>query len=187
MFTLKDIADKLNLLFYIGDKNKLKELMFFNKDEFHNFEGNKLGKPQFLKQVQSLYSDICINKLREDYFINRILIRANYNMVRDYHKRTYLYPNLEFKYEKSCEPKMKEYSTRFEMFDNIVLPIDSSFWNIYLPPNHFEDSSFVRLSDKNTTAIPGNLPNIKNRFIIDRHAIFFNKEPFNVKEQISRQ
>lgn len=178
-FTIKDIANELNLQFYTGNNYQLKELMFFNDNEFYNFAGNRKGIPQFLKKAQSLYPDICANKLHNDYCINRRLVMASYYMIRDYHRQTRLYPNMEFKYEESLVPETQEYSRQFEILNGVVLPISSPFWNLYLPPNYVEDSCFVRISDKDTTSIPEHLPAINNRFIANRHVLFFDKYPFN--------
>ena len=181
MFTLKNIADKLELSFYIGDNEYLKNLMFINEEEIYGFRGCRKSIPQFLKRVKDLYPEVNDEKLSEDYLINIRLIRSNYNIVRDYHKASHLYPNLEFRYEESNELKMKEYSRKFRLLEGLVLPINDLFWNTYLPPNHFEDNCTIYLTDKEITSIPNNLPYVDHRFTADRHNLFFNKQPFCVK------
>lgn len=181
MFTLKDIADKLNLIFHIGDNEVLKNMLFINNNELYGFRGKRKGTPQFLKRVQDLYSEVDDERLSEDYLINTRIIRSNYNMVRDYHKASHLYPNLKFRYEESNEPKMKDYSRKFGLLDGLVLPINDLFWNTYLPPNYFGDNCNIYITDKEVTSIPDNLPYIDNRFTVDRHNLFFDKEPFCAK------
>lgn len=182
-YTLRDIADKLNLRFHIGNNIQMMNLLFLNDTEMYAFAGNRKGVPQFLKRVKELYLNVDIDNLSEDYSINTKLIWANYYMVRDYHRKTRLYPNFEFRYEKSNEPKMMEYSEKFKILDGFVLPINDTFWNTYLPPNHFGDNCTVCITDKEVTSIPDNLPKVHKRFIVNRHELFFDKSPFNIKEQ----
>lgn len=186
MFTIKNIADKLNLIFHIGDDVYLKNLMFINDIEIYGFRGNRKGVPQFLKRVQDLYPGVDVERLSEDYSINIKLIRANYNIVKCYHTIRHLYPNIEFIYEQSNDPKIEEYSKKFKLLEGIVLPIDDLFWNTYLPPNHSEDNCNIQITDKEVTFIPDNLPPVSNRFIADRHSLFFDKEPFNKKIYIEK-
>lgn len=182
-FTYSDIANKLNLKFYMGDNNFLVSLMLNKDGSFMNFAGRKKGEKQFYLLVKDIYPSVDFDKLKEDFFINIKLITANYNIVRDYNQKSSLYPNFEFRYEKSDEPEYKKYSETFNKLDNLVLPINDSFWNTYLPPNHFGDNCTVRVTDKDITSIPDNLPRIDNRFIVNRHELFFDIAPFiNTKE-----
>lgn len=185
-YTLKDIAEKLDLIFHIGDNTQIKNMLFQDENELYAFSGNRKGIPQFFKCVKELYPHVDRDKLSEDYSINAKLIWTNYYFVRDYHKRTKLYPNLKFRYEESDEPKMKKCSRLFRILDNLILPIDSLFWNTYLPPNHFSDNCSVWHTDEDVTTIPDDLPYVDKRFIVDRHNIFFDKYPFNIKDQVSK-
>lgn len=84
-------------------------------------------------------------------------------------------------FESTNEEEAVEISKTFKVLDKLVLPINDPFWDMYLPPNYLGDNCQVKVSDKEVTTIPPNLPLVDRRFQINRHETFYSKELFNRK------
>lgn len=67
----------------------------------------------------------------------------------------HLYPNLEYIRSKAAQP-----STDHLELVGTILPVDDPFWNTYYPPSRWNCQCSVRQTDKGTTDIPDDLPEV---------------------------
>jgi hypothetical protein len=128
-------------------------------------------KKGLLMQVREIMPDVDEDDLKLFYFYYRGLLFKLYRFFRSYKndKRAQkLYPNYEFKYEKSYDVNDRPIGVEFEILNNVVLPIDDPFWRIYYPPNFLNDNSTVRNTDKDVRDFERNMaPVVSQEFQID--------------------
>lgn len=159
--------------FATSDQEMLKNLIY-NAGVFASFKNHAIAKDL----VKLLKDDD--GKLRSFYDFQKIArpLLNNYNihwLQAEYNAATanarsaakwskaletkHLYPNIEYLPSRSAHPR----DEHRELW-GIIRPINDPFWDIHLPPSGWGCKCSYRVTDKNITPIPENLPTIPPEF-----------------------
>lgn len=178
--TLKNIVEKLDLKFCIGDNYLLKKAMLKDDNEFLRF----IGKEQFDEKVKAIYNEIDIFDLALDFQWNCRIANSVFRFCKEY-KRIGNKTLVRFKYDDGIN-EGKYIGHEFKILDGITRPICDPFWNTYLPPNYIGDNCRIRfVMFEDITPIPKNLPFVENRFIYDLKTLFFDHIQIDVPPKSS--
>ncbi len=151
---LKNLQHNVGVFAAFKNHSMVKEIVALLKDEDGNLKPYNKFKQDALS-IDSKYREQWL-KVEYDTAVRQARMAAQWERFQ---RTKHLYPNLEYVRSKAANPNNDHL-----LLVGIILPMDDAFWNTRYPPSRFGCMCSVKQTDKATTDIPDNLPDVPKEF-----------------------